>query len=89
MTVDEHRVAAGPVVLRICRYQRGHRAPGADVAPVECGGHYNYLVGTLHQGVVDGNVCHFGKQRRGQFLLHEPDGFHRVTDRHTGFRLLE
>ncbi|MOA30190.1 hypothetical protein D3C78_1512560 [compost metagenome] len=64
VAVDENRLADGTVVLLIRRYQRGHRAPGADVAPVETGGHDDHFVGAFHQRVVDGNVHDFAKQDR-------------------------
>ncbi|MNI71194.1 hypothetical protein D3C73_1270550 [compost metagenome] len=64
VAVDENRFADGAVVLCIRWNQRGHRPPGADVAPVETGRHHDHFVGALHQRVIDGNVHDFAKQGR-------------------------
>lgn len=72
LAVDEQGLAGGAVVLRVGGHQAGDGAPGADIAPIECGRDHHDIGGALHQGIVDGDVWHVGEMRRGQLLLQAP-----------------
>ena len=61
LAVHEYGFADRAVVVGIRRDEAADGIPGTDVAPAEVGGNHGYSGGTLHDGVVNGNVRHFGE----------------------------